>query len=85
MVVGSHVGLTTRQVEATTGLREFELDVSALDPDGVGAQVRDALASDDVLVYTSRALREGGLDTAREVSRAVTGSSSSRSTPSRAG
>ncbi len=72
VVVGSHVGLTTRQVEATTGLREFELDVNALDPDGVGAQVRDALADDDVLVYTSRTLKDGGLETAREVSRAVT-------------
>ena len=72
VVVGSHVGLTTRQVEATTGLREFELDVTALDPEGVGAQVREALAHDDVLVYTSRTLKGGGLETAREVSRAVT-------------
>ena len=33
VVVGSHVGLTTRQVEARrTGLHEIELDVSALDP-----------------------------------------------------
>ena len=44
VVVGSHVGLTTRQVEAVEGLREFELDVDALDPEGVGAQVREALA-----------------------------------------
>ncbi|WP_028068026.1 four-carbon acid sugar kinase family protein [Solirubrobacter soli] len=72
VVVGSHVGLTTRQVEATTGLREFELDVEALDPEGIGARVREALATDDVLIYTSRTLRCGGLETAREVSRAVT-------------
>ena len=72
MVVGSHVGLTTRQVEAVEGLREFELDVDALDPEGVGAQVREALATEDVLVYTSRILKSGGLETAREVSKAVT-------------
>src|SRR4051812_45392142 len=72
VVVGSHVGLTTRQVQAVSGLREFELDVNALDPEAVGAQVRDALAGDDVLVYTSRTLKDGGLETAREVSRAVT-------------
>ena len=72
VVVGSHVGLTTRQVEAVEGLREFELDVDALDPEGVGAQVREALATEDVLVYTSRILKSGGLETAREVSKAVT-------------
>jgi uncharacterized protein YgbK (DUF1537 family) len=72
LVVGSHVGLTTRQVEAVHGLREFELDVNALDPERVGARVRDALADDDVLVYTSRTLKAGGLETAREVSSAVT-------------
>ena len=72
MVVGSHVGLTTARSRPSSGLREFELDVNALDPDGVGAQVRDALADDDVLVYTSRTLKDGGLETAREVSRAVT-------------
>jgi uncharacterized protein YgbK (DUF1537 family) len=72
VVVGSHVGLTTRQVEAVQGLREFELDVNALDPEAVGAQVRAALEDDDVLVYTSRTPRDGGLETAREVSRAVT-------------
>jgi uncharacterized protein YgbK (DUF1537 family) len=72
VVVGSHVGLTTRQVEAVQGLREFELDVDALDPERVGAQVRAALRDEDVLVYTSRTLRSGGLETAREVSRAVT-------------
>src|SRR4051812_45228922 len=33
VIVGSHVGLTTRQVEAVEGLREFELDVGALDPE----------------------------------------------------
>ena len=72
VVVGSHVGLTTRQVEAVEGLREFELDVDALDPEGVGAQVREALATEDVLVYTSRILKSGGLETAREVSKGVT-------------
>jgi uncharacterized protein YgbK (DUF1537 family) len=74
LVVGSHVGLTTRQVEATQGLHEIELDVNALDPAGVGERVTAALADNDVLLYTSRTLRRGDDDLviAREVSRAVT-------------
>jgi uncharacterized protein YgbK (DUF1537 family) len=72
LVVGSHVGLTTRQVEATTGLYELELDVTALDPESVGRRAREALAERDVLVYTSRVLHDGGLPFARDVSRAVT-------------
>lgn len=76
VVVGSHVGLTTRQIEATNGLREIELDVTDLDPDGVGRRVAEALRSDDVLVYTSRDLKRGSdaedsLAIARRVSAAV--------------
>jgi uncharacterized protein YgbK (DUF1537 family) len=72
LVVGSHVGLTTRQLEHVSGFHELEVDVEALDPARIGAQARDALASGDVLVYTSRTLRAGGLEVAREVSAAVT-------------
>ena len=74
LVVGSHVGLTTRQVEAVEGLHEVELDVTALDPEGVGAQVAEALRDQDVLLYTSRELVRGDdpLATARKVSAAVT-------------
>jgi uncharacterized protein YgbK (DUF1537 family) len=74
LVVGSHVGLTTRQVEATQGLYEIELDVNALDPAAVGERVKAALAGHDVLLYTSRTLKRGDDDLAiaREVSRAVT-------------
>jgi uncharacterized protein YgbK (DUF1537 family) len=74
LVVGSHVGLTTRQLEATQGLHEIELDVNALDPAAVGERVKAALAGDDVLLYTSRELKRGDDDLAiaRDVSRAVT-------------
>lgn len=74
VVVGSHVGLTTRQVEAVEGLEEIELDVTALDPEGVGARVTEALRERDVLLYTSRELVRGDdpLATARKVSAAVT-------------
>jgi uncharacterized protein YgbK (DUF1537 family) len=72
VVVGSHVGLTSRQVEAVQGLHEIELDVDALDADGVGARARAALAEEDVLVYTSRTVKSGGLEVAREISTAVT-------------
>ena len=74
VVVGSHVGLTTRQVEAVEGLKEIELDVTALDPEGVGARVTEALRDRDVLLYTSRELVRGDdpLATARKVSAAVT-------------
>jgi uncharacterized protein YgbK (DUF1537 family) len=74
VVVGSHVGLTTRQVEAVDGLEEIELDAGALDPEGVGARVAEALRDRDVLLYTSRELVRGDdpLATARRVSAAVT-------------
>jgi uncharacterized protein YgbK (DUF1537 family) len=74
LVVGSHVGLTTRQVEAVEGLHEIELDVTALDPEGVGDEVVRALREHDVLLYTSRDLVRGDdpLATARNVSAAVT-------------
>ena len=47
VVVGSHVGLTSRQVAAAQercGLIEIELDVNALDVDGVSERVVGALA-----------------------------------------
>jgi uncharacterized protein YgbK (DUF1537 family) len=75
VVVGSHVGLTSRQVAAAQercGLIEIELDVNALDVDGVSDRVVDALARGDVLLYTSRKLEGGGLDFSRQVSKAVT-------------
>ena len=74
VVVGSHVGLTTRQIEATSGLHEIELDVNALDPEAVGREAAQALREHDVLVYTSRELVRGDdpLATARRVSTAVT-------------
>jgi uncharacterized protein YgbK (DUF1537 family) len=80
VVVGSHVGLTSRQVAAAQergGLHEIELDVSTLDVDDVGARVKAALADEDVLVYTSRELKRGAdkndsLAIARRVSTAVT-------------
>jgi uncharacterized protein YgbK (DUF1537 family) len=80
VVVGSHVGLTSRQVAAAQergGLHEIELDVNTLDVDDVGARVKEALAEKDVLVYTSRTLKRGedaddSLAIARRVSTAVT-------------
>jgi uncharacterized protein YgbK (DUF1537 family) len=80
VVVGSHVGLTSRQVAAAQergGLHEVELDVNTLDVDDVGARVKQALADEDVLVYTSRTLKRGedaddSLAIARRVSTAVT-------------
>ena len=75
VVVGSHVGLTSRQVAAAQercGLIEIELDVNALDVAGVSERVVDALARGDVLLYTSRKLEAGGLDFSRRVSKAVT-------------
>jgi len=87
VVVGSHVGLTSRQVAAaqTRGnLTEVELDVSTLlDPDRGARHVRDTgrrvaaeLATGDVLLYTSRTLRIGtdaqqSLAISRTVSTAV--------------
>jgi uncharacterized protein YgbK (DUF1537 family) len=75
VVVGSHVGLTSRQVEAARercALIEIELDVNALDPAGVGERVVAALADGDVLLYTSRERVDGDLAFSRRVSEAVT-------------
>ena len=87
VVVGSHVGLTSRQVAAaqTRGhLTEIELDVSTLldarrGPGHVrdtGRRVAAGLAHGDVLLYTSRTLRAGtdaqhSLAISRTVSTAV--------------
>ena len=87
VVVGSHVGLTSRQVaraQERCGLTEAELDVPTLiDPDRrdahvteIGRQVVDALATSDVLLFTSRTLLRGGdaedsLAISRNVSTAV--------------
>jgi uncharacterized protein YgbK (DUF1537 family) len=84
VVVGSHVGQSSRQVAALLargGVRPVELDVPAL-LDGADvvapavAQVVRALAESDVLLYTSRALitgrdRAGSLAIARTVSAAL--------------
>jgi uncharacterized protein YgbK (DUF1537 family) len=87
VVVGSHVGLTSRQVAVARGrggFREVDLDVTAvIDPtrrDGhvatVTARVVTALQQADVLLATSRTLSRGddalgSLDIARTVSAAV--------------
>jgi uncharacterized protein YgbK (DUF1537 family) len=87
VVVGSHVGLTNRQVTLARGrggFGEVELDVSAvIDPtrrDGhvatVTSRVVTALRAADVVLATSRALSRGddalaSLDIARRVSAAV--------------
>jgi uncharacterized protein YgbK (DUF1537 family) len=88
VVVGSHVGLTNRQVAVARdrgGLAEVELDVAAVaDParrDGHVAEaarlVVSALDHSDVLLVTSRELRRGrdaaeSLEISRRVSAAVT-------------
>jgi uncharacterized protein YgbK (DUF1537 family) len=88
VVVGSHVGLTSRQVAVARdrgGLAEVELDVAAVaDParrDGHVAEaarlVVSALDHADVLLVTSRDLRRGrdaaeSLEISRQVSAAVT-------------
>lgn len=75
VVVGSHVGLTSRQVAAAQercGLIEIELDVTDLDPGRVGERVADALGEGDVLLYTSRERVDGDLAFSRRVSEAVT-------------
>jgi uncharacterized protein YgbK (DUF1537 family) len=87
VVVGSHVGLTSRQVAAAQergGMIEAELHVPTLtDPDRrdahvaeVSRQVVAALASSEVLLFTSRTLMLGGdaddsLAISRNVSTAV--------------
>ena len=88
VVVGSHVGLTNRQVAVARdrgGLAEIELDVAAVaDParrDGHVAEaarlVVSALDHSDVLLVTNRELRRGrdaaeSLEISRRVSAAVT-------------
>jgi uncharacterized protein YgbK (DUF1537 family) len=84
VVVGSHVGQTSRQVAALRergGVTEVELDVPALlgGADVVGAaaaRVATALAGSDVVLYTSRTLvrgkdRDDSLAIARTVSAAL--------------
>lgn len=87
VVVGSHVGQTSRQLAVLrerTGLAEIELDVPALlaadrpDPliDAAAERVTDALRRSHVLLMTSRALvtgrdREDSLRLARRVSDAL--------------
>ncbi|MDQ2740365.1 MAG: hypothetical protein M3Y35_17500, partial [Actinomycetota bacterium] len=71
VVVGSHVGLTSRQVAKALergGITECELNVSTLiDParrdahiSDIGRQVVEALVVSDVLLFTSRTLMRGG-------------------------
>jgi len=85
VVVGSHVGQTSRQVgalQARTGTTDIELDVPAVlggGPDVTAATAREvagALAHSDVLLYTSRAVVAGrdaadSLAIARTVSAAL--------------
>jgi uncharacterized protein YgbK (DUF1537 family) len=87
VVVGSHVGLTSRQVAVARergDITEIQLEVPLIaDPDRrdahvaeVTARVVDALAVSDVLLFTSRTLLRdtdpaGSLEIARQVSTAV--------------
>ena len=84
IVVGSHVGQTSRQLaalRAAGGVTSFELDVPAIlrgaDPVAeVAPQAAAALRRSDVLLYTSRAVaagrdRAGSLAIARTVSGAL--------------
>ena len=83
VVVGSHVGLTSRQVATAQergGLMEAELNVATLlDPDrrdahvaDIGRRVVEALATSDVLLFTSRTLMRGGdADDSLAISRTV--------------
>jgi uncharacterized protein YgbK (DUF1537 family) len=87
VVVGSHVGLTSRQVVAAQqrgGLAEVELHVPTLTDPGrrdahvaeIGRHVAEALVTSDVLLFTSRTLMRGGdaddsLAISRNVSTAV--------------
>ena len=87
VLVGSHVELTTRQLEVTLdlgGLRAVELSVRrVLDPDWreeeigrVAGAVNGALSEEDVLVYTSREVvsadkNRTGLELGQAVSDAV--------------
>jgi uncharacterized protein YgbK (DUF1537 family) len=72
IVVGSHVGVTTRQLDALRrvrpAVRSLELDIALiLDPAAADAHVAEiaetaalALADGDVVVHTSRLLRTAG-------------------------
>jgi uncharacterized protein YgbK (DUF1537 family) len=87
IVVGSHVGLTNRQLEvleARAGVHRVEIDVDALvDPTraestilSCASEVRQALGDSDVLLVTGRTLQRGrdgeeSLRIARSVSAAV--------------
>jgi uncharacterized protein YgbK (DUF1537 family) len=87
VVVGSHVGLTSRQVAVAQergGLTEVELDVTAIADSArreshiadVARQVGSALDHSDVLLFTSRSLLRGrdateSLEISRRVSTAV--------------
>jgi uncharacterized protein YgbK (DUF1537 family) len=86
VVVGSHVGLTSRQIEVARrrgGLVEVELQVDAVLDDRasrhlaeVVARVTETLTGADALLFTSRSLirgsdAAGSLDIARRVSDAV--------------
>jgi uncharacterized protein YgbK (DUF1537 family) len=83
VVVGSHVGLTSRQVakaQKRGGLVEAQLDVpTLLDPErradhvaGISRRVAEALATSDVLLFTSRTLQRGGdADDSLAISRTV--------------
>jgi uncharacterized protein YgbK (DUF1537 family) len=87
VVVGSHVGLTSRQVQIARsrgGLTEVELDVATLlaparrdaHVDEVTSRVIAALADSEVLLYTSRTVvrgadAAGSLEIAQTVSSAV--------------
>ncbi|WP_394276574.1 four-carbon acid sugar kinase family protein [Luteococcus sp.] len=87
VVVGSHVGLTTRQLQAVQrrgSLVEFELEVTRLLDEGtreehlaeIVARLRAQLSTDDCVLYTSRELvstedKDESLQIARTVSDAV--------------
>lgn len=83
VVVGSHVGLTSRQVLAAQqrgGIAEVELHVPTLTDPGqrdahvarVGTQVAEALATSNVMLFTSRTLVRGGdADDSLAISRTV--------------
>lgn len=83
IVIGSYVGLTSRQVRAAQqrcGVPDVELDVpTLLDPQRrgghiaeVGARLADALRLSTVMLFTSRALRQGSdADDSLAISRSV--------------
>jgi uncharacterized protein YgbK (DUF1537 family) len=83
IVIGSHVGLTSRQVGAAQqrcGVPDVELDVpTLLDPQRrdehiaeVGARLAEALRLSSVMLFTSRAVRQGSdADDSLAISRSV--------------